>query len=59
MKRYQDWAKREYGEKQFPFALVPAGILIVLIVPFLIILASNASMPGCNYRDSRWAHSIS
>ena len=42
MKKYQDWAKREYSIQQRLVALVPAGILFLLILPFLLIVASNA-----------------
>jgi protein-S-isoprenylcysteine O-methyltransferase Ste14 len=42
MHKYQEWAKREQGDKQQFITLAIAGFLIVLLIPFLILLASAA-----------------
>jgi protein-S-isoprenylcysteine O-methyltransferase Ste14 len=40
MKRYLDWAKREYSPRQQVVTLALAGLLIVILLPYLIILGS-------------------
>ncbi len=42
MKRYQAWAKREYSLKQRLVAFFFEGILFLLIIPFLLVVSSNA-----------------
>lgn len=42
MKRFQDWAKREYSIRQRLIALGFEGIFFVVIFPFLLILSSSA-----------------
>lgn len=42
MKKYQDWAKKEYSWRQRIVTLVLAGTLVVLIIPTLIVISSNA-----------------
>lgn len=37
MKRYQEWANRKYSARQQVITLVLAGILFVLILPFLLL----------------------
>ena len=42
MKRYQDWAKRESTTGRQVITLALAGLLIVGIIPFLVVVASLA-----------------
>lgn len=41
MKNYLQWAKREYSLRQRFIVLGPAGVLFVLILPYLIVRWSN------------------
>lgn len=38
MNRYKKWASREYSLKHRLLALIPAGILFVLILPYLFVI---------------------
>jgi len=40
MKRYQNWARREHSTGRWVVTLVLAGLLIVGIIPFLVVVAS-------------------
>jgi len=42
MKRFQDWAKREYSLRQRLILLAFAGVLFVLILPYLLVICSTA-----------------
>jgi protein-S-isoprenylcysteine O-methyltransferase Ste14 len=42
MKRFLDWAQREYSLKQRLILLTFAGILFLLIIPYLLIVSSAA-----------------
>jgi len=42
MKRYQDWAKREHSSGQQVITLALAGLLIVGMIPFLVVVGSLA-----------------
>ena len=42
MKKFQDWAKREYSIRQRLIALGFEGIFFVLIFPFLLVVSSAA-----------------
>jgi len=42
VKRYQNWAKREHSTGQWLVTLALAGLLIVGIIPFLVVVASLA-----------------
>jgi len=42
MNKYQDWAKREYSLKQHLIVFGFAGILLLLIIPYLLIVSSAA-----------------
>jgi protein-S-isoprenylcysteine O-methyltransferase Ste14 len=42
MKKYQDWAKREHSGRQTMIILVLAGVLFVLIIPYLLYRSSTA-----------------
>jgi protein-S-isoprenylcysteine O-methyltransferase Ste14 len=42
MKRYKDWARREYSLKQRAITLVFAGIIFVLLIPVLLVMSSAA-----------------
>jgi len=42
MQKFVDWAKREYSLGQRLLALIPAGVLIVLLIPLGIVVASAA-----------------
>jgi protein-S-isoprenylcysteine O-methyltransferase Ste14 len=37
MKRYQDWANREHSTRQWVVTLLLAGLLLVVIIPFVLI----------------------
>ena len=41
MKNYLKWAKREYSSKQWFIVLVPAGVVLLGIIPYLIVNWSN------------------
>ena len=42
MKRFQDWAKREYSLRQRLILLGFAGVLFLLILPYLLVVCSTA-----------------
>jgi len=42
MKKFQDWAKREYSIRQRLIALGFEGIFFILIFPFLLVVSSAA-----------------
>lgn len=42
MKKYQEWAKREYSLKQRMVTLALAGVLVLLILPSLVIFPAAA-----------------
>ncbi len=41
LKRFQKWAEHQYNVKQRIVALIPSGILVVLIVPLVLIAVSS------------------
>ena len=41
MKKYLDWASREYTMRQRMIALVPLAFLFLLILPFLLVRGSG------------------
>ena len=43
MKKYLDWASREYTMRQRMIALVPLAFLFLLILPLLLV---RGSVPG-------------
>lgn len=47
-RRFEKWAEREYSAKQRITALVPAGLLFVVVIPYFLIVASAAL--------DRWLH---
>jgi len=42
MKRFEDWAKKEYSIRQRVLLLIPLGILFVALIPFTLIILSTA-----------------
>jgi protein-S-isoprenylcysteine O-methyltransferase Ste14 len=42
MKWYMEWAKREHNLRQRVIVLIIAGMLFVLLIPFLLVVASAA-----------------
>ncbi|OGN90472.1 MAG: hypothetical protein A2Y88_03005 [Chloroflexi bacterium RBG_13_48_10] len=42
MKKFQDWARQEYSPRQRLITLGLAGILFILILPFLLVVCSSA-----------------
>ncbi len=41
VKRFQKWAEHQYSVKQRIFALIPSGILVIAIVPFVLAVVSS------------------
>jgi protein-S-isoprenylcysteine O-methyltransferase Ste14 len=41
MKRFQEWAKREYSERQRIIAFMLEGMFFLLIYPFLLVVSST------------------
>ncbi len=42
MQRYRKWAERNHSSRNLLAVLIPAGVLFLLLIPFLLVISSSA-----------------